>query len=72
MSESAAKPDMQRGIESVKLGMSQADVGKILGIPAETRQVPFGGQTLTGWIYRTETKPLQVWFDESGTLRMKK
>jgi hypothetical protein len=72
MSGSAAKRGMQRDIKNVKLGMSKDDVGKILGIPYETRQVPFGGKTLTGWIYRTETKPLQIWFDESGILRMKK
>ena len=72
MSGSASKPGVQRDIRSVKLGMSQADVTEVLGSPDETRQVPFGGQTLTGWIYRTEPKPLQACFDESGKLRMKK
>jgi hypothetical protein len=71
MSRSAAERGVQRDFGSVKLGMSQEDVGKVLGIPDETRQVPFGGQTLTGWVYRTEAKPIQIWFDESGKLRMK-
>jgi len=46
-------------------------VTKIVGVPDETRQVPFGGQGLTGWVYRTEAKPIQIWFDERGKPRMK-
>jgi len=71
MSGSAAGRDVQRDIESVKLGMSQEDVGRILGVPDETCHVPFGGQTLTGWVYRTDSKPFQIWFDEKGKLRLK-
>jgi hypothetical protein len=71
MSGSAAERDVQRNIESVKLGMSLEDVGRILGIPDETCHVPFGGQTLTGWLYRTDSKPIQIWFDENGKLRLK-
>jgi hypothetical protein len=62
---------IHRDFWQVKLGMSQEDVGKIIGIPDETRQVAFGGQTLTGWVYRTEAKPIQIWFDECGKLRLK-
>jgi len=71
MSGSAAERGVQRDIDSVKLGMSQEEVGRILGIPDQTRQVPFGGQTLTGWVYRTGAKPIQIWFDENGRLRLK-
>jgi hypothetical protein len=52
--------------------MGQEEVGRLLGVPDETRLVPFGGQVLTGWIYRMEPKALQFWFDEGGKLRMKK
>jgi hypothetical protein len=51
--------------------MSQEDVGRILGVPDETCHVPFLGQTLTGWVYRTDSKPIQIWFDEDGKLRLK-
>jgi len=51
--------------------MSQEDVGRILGVPDETCHVPFGGQTLTGWVYRTDSKRIQIWFDENGKLRLK-
>jgi hypothetical protein len=52
--------------------MSQEDVGRILGVPDDTCHVPFGGQTLTGWVYRTDSKVVQVWFDENGKLRLKR
>jgi hypothetical protein len=68
----AAKPGVQRDADRVKLGMGQEEVGRLLGVPDETRLVPFGGQVLTGWIYRMEPKALQFWFDEGGKLRMKK
>jgi hypothetical protein len=61
----------QRGFQSIKLGMSKDDVVKIVGVPDETRQVPFGGQTLTAWVYRTESKPIRLWFDVDGKLRLK-
>ena len=72
MSGSAAERGVQRDMESIRLGMSQEDVGRILGVPDETCQVLFGGQTLTGWVYRTDSKPIQIWFDENGKLRLKK
>jgi hypothetical protein len=62
----------QTDLESVKIGMSQEDVGRILGVPDDTCHVPFGGQTLTGWVYRTDSKVVQVWFDENGKLRLKR
>ncbi len=71
MSGSAAERGVQRDIESVKLGMNQDDVGRILGVPDETCHVPFGGQTLTGWLYRTDSKPIQIWLDENGKLILK-
>jgi len=71
MSGSTAGRGLQGDIESVKLGMSQEDVGRILGVPDETCHVPFGGQTLTGWVYRTDSKRIQIWFDENGKLRLK-
>ena len=71
MSGSAAGRDVQKDLASLKLGMSQEEVGRILGVPDETCHVPFGGQTLTGWVYRTDSKPVQVWFDEKGKLRLK-
>ena len=40
--------------------------------PDETRQVQFGGQTLTTWIFRVEGKVVSIWFDEGGILRLKK
>lgn len=71
MAGSAAERGVQRDFGRVKLGMSQEETVKILGVPDETRHVPFGGQTLTGWVYRTEAKPIQIWFDETGKLRLK-
>lgn len=62
---------MPGDFQSVKLGMSADDVAKILGAPDETREVPFGGEVLTGWVYRTGTRPVQVWFDGNGKLRLK-
>ena len=70
-SDCAAEQAMLRKLEKVKLGMSREDVTKILGAPDETRQVPFGGEILTGWVYHSEAKLIQVWFDERGTLRLK-
>jgi len=71
MSRNAAERGVQRDFGSVKLGMTQEDVGKVLGVPDETLHVPFGGETLTGWVYRTEAKPIQFWFDKNGKLRLK-
>lgn len=62
---------MHPDFQSIKLGMTKDDVVKIVGDPNETRQVPFGGEMLTAWMYRTETKPVQIWFDANGKLRLK-
>jgi hypothetical protein len=71
MSGSAAERGVQRDFGSVRLGTSLEDVGRILGVPDETLHVPFGGETLTAWVYRTEAKPIQFWFDKYGILRLK-
>ena len=57
--------------QSIKLGMSKDDVVKIVGDPDTTYQVPFGGEMLTAWVYRTDDKPLRMWFDSNGKLRLK-
>lgn len=62
---------MQRDFGNIKLGMSKDDVMKILGDPDETRQVSFGGEMLTAWVYRTHATPVQIWFDANGKLRLK-
>ena len=36
-----------------------------------TRHAHFRGKILTERVYRTEAKRIQVWFDETGTLRLK-
>jgi len=66
-----AEHEMRQGFESIKLGMSKDDVVKIVGDPDETRQVPFGGEMLTAWVYRIEAKTVRIWFDASGKLRLK-
>jgi hypothetical protein len=55
---------------SVKLGMSKDDVLKLLGVPDKTREIPFGGEILTAWVYATQAKSVQIWFDASGKLRL--
>ncbi len=58
--------------QSIKLGMSMEDVVKVVGDPDTTYQVPFGGEMLTAWVYRTADKPLRMWFDSNGKLRLKR
>ena len=62
---------IQRDFENIKLGMCKDDVVRIVGVPDETRQVPFGGEMLTVWVYRIEARTVRIWFDESGKLRLK-
>ncbi len=57
--------------QGIKLGTSMEDVVKIVGDPDTTYQVPFGGEMLTAWVYRTDDKPLRMWFDSNGKLRLK-
>ncbi len=63
---------MLQAFERIKVGMRQADVATMVPSPDETRQVQFGGQTLTAWIFRTGDKLFSIWFDEAGILRLKK
>jgi len=63
---------MQGAFDRIKVGMRQAEVATMLRSPDETRQVQFGGQTLTAWIFRAGDKLVSIWFDESGVLRLKK
>ena len=65
------KRQMQRDFENIKMGMSKDDVVEIVGVPDEIRHVPFGGEMLTACVYRTEAKPVRIWFDESGKMRLK-
>ncbi len=58
--------------QGIKLGTSMEDVVKIVGDPDTTYQVPFGGEMLTAWVYRTADKPLRMWFDSNGKLRLTK
>ncbi len=57
---------------SIKPGMSMEDVVTVVGDPGTTYQVPLGGELLTAWVYRTADKPLRMWFDSTGKLRLKK
>lgn len=63
---------MQKQFEQVKLGMCKEDVAKLVGTPDDTCQVPFGGEILTAWVYRRAARPVSVWFDRDGKLRLKK
>jgi hypothetical protein len=63
---------MQTAFDRIKVGMRQAEVAAIVRSPDETRQVEFGGQTLTSWIFRVDGKVVSIWFDEGGILRLKK
>jgi hypothetical protein len=51
--------------------MCKEDVAKLVGVPDDTRQVPFGGEVLTAWVYRRAVEPVSVWFDRQGKLRLK-
>jgi hypothetical protein len=66
-----SKTVTQQDFDRVRVGMCQEDVATILGAPDETRQVPFGGEMLTTWIFRSAEKPVSVWFDANGILRLK-
>ena len=63
---------MQSAFSRIKVGMRQAEVAAMVPSPDETRQVQFGGQTLTTWIFHLEDKLVSIWFDEGGILRLKK
>jgi hypothetical protein len=63
---------MQQKFQQVKLGMCKEDVTKLVGEPDDTREVPFGGEVLTAWVYRKAASPVSVWFDRDGKLRLKK
>ncbi len=63
---------MDSDSRGIKLGMSMEDVVKVVGDPDTSYQVPFGGEMLTAWVYRTDDKPLRMWFDSNGKLRLKK
>jgi hypothetical protein len=63
---------MRQGFEHIKLGMCKEDVARIVGVPDDTRQVPFGGEILTAWVFRREASPpVSIWFDQAGKLRLK-
>jgi hypothetical protein len=58
--------------DRVRIGMCRDDVATILGTPDETREVPFGGEILTTWIFRATGQAVSVFFDQNGILRLKR
>lgn len=61
---------MVNGFDRIKKGMTKEQVASLLGDPVETRQLRFGNELLTTWVYQADGKTSYVWFDESDTVKI--